>query len=104
MKSVLIGIVVSTVAVMFASVRVATPATPLDRPAEISADKWLPIGENIGIVLVSGDSLVDVPKGAVDIARPGSVSISGLKMVSPTKGYFMIKVGGRWTRLYLSEP
>lgn len=63
-----------------------------DRPQGVAASEWVPVSERLGLVVVAVPRQVN--------ARP----VQGLYLLPPINGYFMLKAGGRWTRLNLVVP
>jgi hypothetical protein len=84
--SILAGVIV------FALGAAAVVADTSDRPEGVAASEWVPVSERLGLVIVAGPRQVN--------ARP----VQGLYLLPPINGYFMVKAGGRWSRLNLVVP
>jgi hypothetical protein len=67
-----------------------------DRPPGIGADSWVPINENLGIVLV--------PQSANGGGPPVVIPSQPLLLGVPANGYFMVRRADRWVRLVVVEP
>jgi len=67
-----------------------------DRPPGVNADSWVPINENLGIVLVSSSD----NQGGPPVAIPSQPLLLGV----PSNGYFMVRRANRWVRLVVVEP
>lgn len=67
-----------------------------DRPPGVTADSWVPINENLGVVLVPWSSNQGGP--------PAVVSSQPLLLGVPSNGYFMVRRANRWVRLVVVEP
>jgi len=65
------------------------------RPDGVSAEEWVAISDNLGLVVVSQYP----PKGT------GVIADRTLLLVTPPiNGYFMVRRGGKWQRLVVLEP
>jgi hypothetical protein len=67
-----------------------------DTPPGVAADNWVPINENLGIVLV--------PSSANQGGPPVVISAQPLLLGVPSNGYFMVRRANRWVRLVVVEP
>jgi len=83
---ILAGVIVLAVGAALAA------AEATDRPEGVAASEWVPVSERLGLVVVAGPHQVN--------ARP----VQGLYLLPPINGYFMVKAGGRWSRLNLVVP
>lgn len=86
---------------VLSSVPAASPEPGGDRPSYVSADHWFPIGDNVGVVLIDGETLVSAPPSAIDLRGPRAEGRS-LTMISPATGYLVVRKDGRWMRLHLA--
>ena len=65
------------------------------RPSGISAQDWIPISSNFGLVLTH------VERGQIPLPP---VSNQALLLTPPSTGYFVFKRGAEWVRLIVIEP
>jgi hypothetical protein len=66
------------------------------RPDGVSMEEWMPISDNLGLVVVSQWPGAD--------AGPTIGSRQALIATPPINGYFMVKRGTQWTRVVVLEP
>lgn len=90
---------IATISLLFFAV-VAVPYAvgqrSADKPAGVDGTNWVPINENLGIVLVQ-------PTGA-NAKAPMQGDRQGLYLAPPSNGYFMVRTGNHWRRLVVIEP
>jgi hypothetical protein len=68
-----------------------------DRPPGVPADNWVPISENLGVVLVAVGPANPEP-------QPVMTDRQLLMVGGPSSnGYFMVRRGDHWTRLVVAE-
>jgi len=67
-----------------------------DRPPGVSAEDWVSINENLGIVLASSAD----NHGGPPVVIPSQPLLLGV----PANGYFMVRRANRWVRLVVVEP
>lgn len=87
---------------------------PPDRPQGIPADRWVPINDRLGLVLLAPLPAVRPPDVVSPrVPRPGGgpapqVRISpggqALLVPPPAQGYFVIREGAVWVRLQVVSP
>jgi hypothetical protein len=66
------------------------------RPPGVAANSWVPINEDLGIVLVS--------PSPPDAKPQVQISPQALLLAPPSNGYFMVRRADHWTRLVVVEP
>ena len=74
----------------------ATGQRAEDRPPGISANSWIAVSENLGVVLA--------PLEGADKRPMGRSDAQALLLAPPANGYFMVRTANRWTRLVVVEP
>ena len=88
------------IGVMLLGLVVLVPALSQDeptRPNGVTADEWVAISDNLGLVVISHKPGKDDPPLAI-----GDRTV--LLATPPLNGYFMVRRGKTWQRLAVLEP
>jgi hypothetical protein len=64
-----------------------------DRPAGVSADRWVKVSDTVGIVLTPQE-----------IGRVGTNGVGLMPSPPPANGFFMVRTPGGWRRLVVADP
>lgn len=118
----LFGIVLTAMAVLGLSLAFSSNAP--DRPPGVSADRWAPISNGLGVVLIPDSNLRPAPAplvgpfggGAIHSGDPAYVTATALyidptpavqKIIeegTPVRGYIMVRRGKVWRPLMVVPP
>jgi hypothetical protein len=108
---------ITTILLASSVLQVASGQAGTDRPAGVAPEAWIALGPSMGLVLGDPDAAAakaskvlppaEPPRTIPGGAGPGAVTpapTEPLLLTPPVNGYFMVKTGGVWKRLVLSEP
>jgi hypothetical protein len=105
---VVVGIVFGVLAVLGLSLAAGRNAP--DRPPGIAADRWAPVSDTLGFVLVPDSDLKATPPlpvgaGLTDLyAQPTAAVQAIIEEGYPVRGYIMVKRGRIWRPLTVVAP